>query len=137
MGVKVFGDPERAQQPEAEPDLAGPGAGAAYMEHRRRERDRADEAAQRLEQVATEIHQRLGACAIDGLAAPPQRPEVSGHPGEMILNGVYLVEDDALDRFEREVATLQDENAATGLELVLTGPWPAYTFVPDTIGANW
>jgi hypothetical protein len=140
MGVKVFADRDRAQaslEPEREPSSERPASGTAYMEHRRWERDRADAVDQRLEEVAAAIHERLGACAVDGLAAPPQRPEASGHPGEMILNGVYLLEDDALDRFEREVAALQDEYAAMGLELVLTGPWPAYNFVPDTIGANW
>jgi hypothetical protein len=136
MGVKVFADRQRAEAaPEPEPEHRG--EGTAYMARRRRERDRVEAVDQRLQDMAAEIHERLGARAADGLAAPPQRPEASGHPGEMILNGVYLVEDDALDQFKHEVAAVQAEHAAAGVELVLTGPWPAYNFVPDTIGANW
>ena len=26
---------------------------------------------------------------------------------------------------------------ANGIEVVATGPWPAYNFVPGTIGAAW
>jgi hypothetical protein len=138
MGVKVFADRQRAEAAlEPEPEREHCGEGTAYMARRRRERDRVEAVDQRLEELAAEIHERLGARAADGLSAPPQRPEASGHAGEMILNGVYLVEDDALDQFKREVAALQDEHGAAGVELVLTGPWPAYNFVPDTIGANW
>jgi hypothetical protein len=136
MGVKLFADPGHAQ-PEAAPEVEGSGAGSAYMERRRRERDRAELAAQRLEEAAAQIHERLLACAVDGRLTPPQRPEVSGHRGEMILNGVYLVADDALESFRREVAGLGAEFGPAGLELELTGPWPAYNFVPDTIGAAW
>ena len=54
-----------------------------------------------------------------------------------MLNGVYLVEDGAQADFDREVSELQEEFDPLGLVLVLTGPWPAYNFVPGTIGAAW
>ncbi len=137
MGVKVFASGGHVTAPEPEPELEGPGAGAAYMQRRRQDRDRADEAAQILEQAAEAIHARLSALAADALLTPPQRPEASGHAGEMVLNGVYLVEDDALEAFQSEVAELAERFVSTGLELEPTGPWPAYNFVPGTIGAAW
>jgi hypothetical protein len=73
----------------------------------------------------------------DALTSPPQRPEVSGHPGQMLLNGVYLVEDDQLATFQALVDELQEQYEDDGLELLPTGPWPAYNFVPGTIGAAW
>jgi hypothetical protein len=137
MGVKVFvtGAPAAAAEPE--PELEGPGAGAAYMQRRLADRDRRDEAAQRLERAAEEIHSRLRTLADDGLLTPPQRPEASGRRADMILNGVYLVADDTLDAFRTEVSELAESFASAGLELELTGPWPAYNFVPGTIGAAW
>jgi hypothetical protein len=147
VGVKVFADRVRAEaeaaqatveEPEAgAPQAEAPGRGAAYLERRRRERDRVDAADRRLEEAAAEIHERLCAVAADGLVAPPQRPEASGHTGEMILNGVYLVEVDALEAFRTDVAELREAFAAAALELEMTGPWPAYNFVPGTIGAAW
>lgn len=141
MAVKVFAERRRAESAlEAEagmPEAEGAGAGAAYMERRRRERDRAEAVERRLEEFTAEIHERLCSVSADGLVAPPQRPEATGRPGEMILNGVYLVADDALDAFDQEVSALREAFAEPGLELETTGPWPAYNFVPGTIGAAW
>jgi hypothetical protein len=137
MGVKVFADRARAQPEPDREEVDASGAGAAYMERRRRDRDRAEEEARRLEQAAEEIHERLAEIAAQARATPVQRPEASGHAGEMILNGVYLIEDGSLERFAQEVSELQEAFATSALELELTGPWPAYNFVPDTIGAAW
>ncbi len=136
MGLKAFADPARAQVVESS-EVEGPGAGAAYMERRKRERDRAEEAAQRLEQAAAEVHDQLQTLAPETRLLLPQRPEASAHPGEMVLNAAYLVPDDVLGRFRDEVTALGAAFEAEGLELVLTGPWPAYNFVPDSIGATW
>ena len=45
--------------------------------------------------------------------------------------GVYI------SRIHEEVRALQAEFDPHGMELVCTGPWPAYNFVPGTIGAAW
>jgi hypothetical protein len=55
----------------------------------------------------------------------------------MVLNGVYLVSDDEQRAFDTRVAELRETFGPIGLELVQTGPWPAYNFVPGTIGAAW
>jgi hypothetical protein len=136
MGVKVFADRSRVEA-DAEPEVEGPNAGAAYMQRRRRERDRAEEVAERLERAAQEIHERLAARAAEARVTPVQRPEASGRAGEMILNGVYLVEDDSLEQFAQEVSELEEAHGPPGVRLELTGPWPAYNFVPDAIGAAW
>jgi hypothetical protein len=89
------------------------------------------------EEAAEEIYERLSAVASDAQVLSPQRPEVSGHSGDMILNGVYLVPDDAVEAFHEEVRALASEFEPHGVELYPTGPWPAYNFVPGTIGAGW
>ena len=111
--------------------------GAAYMRRRRDERDEREHLRQQLEEAVGEIHDRLCTLAGDGHVLPPQRPEVSGHAGDMVLNGVYLVGDEDQERFHAEVQVLETEFASLGVELELTGPWPAYNFVPGTIGAAW
>ncbi|HET7051933.1 MAG TPA: GvpL/GvpF family gas vesicle protein [Solirubrobacteraceae bacterium] len=138
-GVKAFADAGRmaAVTASQDEDAVDDARGAAYMRRRRDERDRREHARQQLEQVAAEIHDRLCTLAGDGHVLPPQRPEVSGHAGDMVLNGVYLVGDDDRERFHAEVQLLEAEFAPLGVELELTGPWPAYNFVPGTIGAAW
>lgn len=135
-GVKVFLDPAGGGPGDAD---AGPGesSGTAYMQRKQTERSERQRALELIEQTTSDIHERLSKVARDALVVPPQRPEVSGHGGDMILNGVYLVADDDRDSFDAEVRALQAEFGPQGIELVPTGPWPAYNFVPGTIGAAW
>lgn len=136
-GVKVFALARPPGQPGA--DAGAPtdraDAGAAYLEQRRREHRERGALDERLETAADSIHERLSEIAARSLLVAPQRPEVSGHPGEMILNGAYLVDDGKRPRFHDAVSALQAELGDLGLEIVPTGPWPAYNFVPDAIGA--
>jgi hypothetical protein len=138
-GVKAFADTGHMAAVTAgeEEDAADSAPGAAYMRRRRDERERREHARQQLEEAVAQIHDRLCTVAGDGQVLPPQRPEVSGHAGDMVLNGVYLVGDDDRERFHAEVQVLEAEFAPLGVELELTGPWPAYNFVPGTIGAAW
>jgi hypothetical protein len=134
-GVKAFIGPGRdAAGPE---DGAGASTGTAYMRRKRNERERREQAIEAAEEAAATIHERLSALADDARTLPLQRREASGHSGDMIFNGVYLVADQEADAFHDEVRALQTELDPVGLELVPTGPWPAYNFVPGTIGAAW
>jgi hypothetical protein len=145
-GVKAFSDPTEATAvvadhsagvPEDQESAADEARGATYMRRRQGERDQRERAQEQLDELAAHIHEHLCALADDGQVLPPQRPEVTGHAGDMVLNGVYLVHDDDQERFRAEVHLLEAEFAALGIKLDLTGPWPAYNFVPGTIGAGW
>lgn len=135
-GVKVFvasGALERAAAERAGggPDERQPGA--AYMA-RKREEARAREGAQEIgDQWAQQIHERLAQEASEALLNPLQRREVSGHDGEMLLNGVYLIEDAEVDRFRELVEDLQQDYREREVAIELTGPWPAYNFVMSSI----
>ena len=137
-GVKVFFDPgSRPRQSEdASSGSAGSGAsGTAYLEHRRQQRDRRTRSEAEASRAAEQIHRRLAGVAAECVLRPPQRREVSGHQGEMIVNGAYLVDVNAREGFHRELERLRREFAPDGLELVATGPWPPYNFVPAALGA--
>ena len=125
-GVKVF-----AGEPPAEAAEAAD-SGAAYLRRRQDDRDRRANHAEAVHAAISAIHAALSQLANDARSNPPQRAEVSG--GTMVLNGAYLVPDDRLDDFLARVAELHAEHVGLGLELELTGPWPAYNFVPDAIG---
>jgi hypothetical protein len=53
------------------------------------------------------------------------------------MNGVYLVERENTDAFHQEVDDLRERFADIGLDLVPSGPWPPYNFVPGDVGATW
>jgi hypothetical protein len=122
LGVKAFAltAPTDDQAAEAE-------SGRAYLEARRREREARDDLARARSELARELHERLLAAADDGVVLDLQRREVSGHEGEMIFNGSYLVADPT--GFRSALAGAARE----GIELELTGPWPPYNFVPEEL----
>lgn len=137
-GVKVFFERPRASRaPSRDAASSEEGSGAAYMDHRRLERDRARQVDEQVEAAVSEIHERLDSLSEESTLNPPQRPEVSAHPGEMVLNGAYLIEHGNETEFYAETDALQSRFASVGLELVVTGPWPAYNFLPGRIGAAW
>jgi hypothetical protein len=130
--VKVFAYPAAAREPEPAPQSSG----TDYMRRRQSERDRRRSIDRELHHACVSIHERLGAMVVEATTNEPQRPEVNGHAVPMLLNGVYLVEDAQLESFMALVDELQDEYRPQGLELHSTGPWPPYSFVPGTIGAQ-
>jgi len=127
-GVKVLLDPSQRRD-----DRSSPGA---YIKRRREQLDQDQDLTARVQEATSQIHESLCAAASEGVLVPLQRPEASGRRIEMVLNGAYLVEDAAQDRFREQVGALQSQFAALGLVLELTGPWPAYNFVGGTIGAT-
>jgi hypothetical protein len=97
-----------------------------------RRRDAVDRIA---ETWAQEVHDRVADRAVEALLNPLQNPEVSGHTGDMLLNGVYLVDDRAADEFHSAVKQLAGEYEARGVRVEPTGPWPPYNFVKGSIEA--
>jgi hypothetical protein len=138
-GVKLLVDPERlrdaarTRDDEArrlEDELDGRSGGEAYMLRRRVER-RVSEVADSLgADVASDVHARLQDWASDAVTRPPQNRELSGHSGEMLLNGSYLVDSSRVDGLRELVSELEQRHGALGARIELTGPWPPFNFVP-------
>ncbi|HKC27804.1 MAG TPA: GvpL/GvpF family gas vesicle protein [Jatrophihabitans sp.] len=102
-------------------------SGVAYLRERRDEIDRRAAAADAARRQADDIFTCLAGVAIDARRHRPQDPQLSGADAPMLLNASFLVEPSGLDRFRAAV----DEMAAAlpPDSLILTGPWPAYSFV--------
>ena len=131
--VKLLVDRERLEEAVREPgEQAGDsGSGAAYMLLRREERRVREAADARAAELAEDVHARLQDWADDARVRPPQNRELSGHEGDMVLNGVYLVDRAKTDRLRELVAELQERHSALGARLELRGPFPPYNFVPE------
>jgi hypothetical protein len=127
-GVKALLDVSllREDEPAHTGGHEGGGTGAAYL-RRKREHHRVRE---RLDQLAVvhadEIHAALTTLAADACLHRPQSPALTQQKLPMILNAAYLVENDAAGEFADAVGRQAD--LRPGVELELTGPWPAYSF---------
>jgi hypothetical protein len=132
--VKLFVDPERL---EAEAGVDGEhgsseaelGAGGAYLARRKADRSARAAADQLAGELAEEVHARLQDWASDAAVGRPQNPELSGHSGQMLLNGAYLVESERSENFAQLVEELQGRYARVGARLEISGPWPPYNFI--------
>jgi hypothetical protein len=111
-------------------DAGSPGSGAEYLLRRRAEREDRDAADQIASEIADDVHARLQDWAAGAVLRPAQNRELSGHEGEMLLNGAYLVETAKVPQLRELVAELRDRHAELGARIELTGPFPAYNFVP-------
>jgi Gas vesicle synthesis protein GvpL/GvpF len=138
-GVKLLVDREaleaaaRSRSPEADAladELDTRSAGGAYMLKRRLERQVREAADEIAVSVADDVHARLQDWATDAVLNPPQNRDLSGHEGEMLLNGAYLVETPKVARLRELVGELQERHRGLGVRLDLTGPWPPYNFMP-------
>jgi hypothetical protein len=139
-GVKAIAEPgalERAalERSDLAADEEGASSGVAYLNRKRREAAARVEEDEIANEWAEAIHEQLARHASDALLNPLQRPEVSGYDGEMVLNGVYLVDDAEVDDLRAAVERLQDDYRSVRLALDLTGPWPPYNFVKSSIEA--
>jgi hypothetical protein len=116
----------RAGEPEAQ--AAPAGSGAAYLGRRRTERRIAEAADDFAAALAEDVHSRLRVAAVDAVLNAPQNPELSGHEGEMVLNGAYLVDGAQTAQLRELVAELQARHGSLGARLELRGPLPPFTF---------
>jgi hypothetical protein len=114
-------------------DSAQPkGGGAAYLLARREERRIREVAGRLAGSLAEDVHARLQGWASDAVLGAPQNRELSGHDGDMLLNGAYLIEREKVDRLRELVDDVGERHRELGARLELSGPLPPYNFVPRT-----
>ena len=136
--VKLVADPSalEAAARERAPALAalsadarGESPGRAYLARKKLDRLLRDEARALAEAAAEEVHAQLRERAVAATLLPAQHPELAARPGEMVLNGAYLVDRGEEAGFVATAEQLGERRRELGLELLVTGPWAPYNFV--------
>jgi hypothetical protein len=127
--VKAYVDEAaRPAVAEEEPSSSsdGTGAGKAYLLKRRAEAQRREAAVQADAATAEEIHAALATVSVSGRRLAAQDRKLTGHTGEMILNGTYLVDQEKVSAFKEAVDRVAGSHSHVRVEL--GGPWPPYSF---------
>lgn len=126
-GVKAFlRAPESVLAADA---VASSATGTEYLSRKRERRDAVDATREATDAVVAGIHARLAESAAAAVLSRPHDRGLSGRDAEMVLNAAYLVPVGGVDAFRSTVETLGRRHDADGVELELTGPWPAHHFV--------
>jgi hypothetical protein len=122
-GVKLLGAAPRPAAAAA----AGGVSGSAYLQRRRAALDERERAAAAALRQADAVFDELLMRAVAGERHRPQDRRLSGLDRPMLLNAAFLV-----DRTARADFRCRVDDIARSLppgSLVLTGPWPPYSFV--------
>lgn len=128
--VKLLVDPDALLRVagEGRDDRGDADSGAAYLLQRRVEREDRLAAEQLAAGLADDVHARLQDWADDAVLSAPQNRDLSGHDGDMLLNGAYLVERSRVQGMGDLVAELGEQHRDLGARLLFTGPFPPYNF---------
>jgi hypothetical protein len=108
------------------------GPGAAYLQRRRAQLTASKDARREALASARTVYAELGRFAVSARLCPPQAPDLAGQPTPMVLNAAYLVADERAGEFTATMADLTARHRF--VQLTLTGPWPAYSFVGEGDG---
>jgi hypothetical protein len=122
-GVKLFVSPGAS---DARPPAAGATSGAAYLRRRREDLTQREHASERAVRDAEAVYDRLTTYSVDARRHRPQDQRLTGATQPMVLNAAFLVERARSDEFQdaaNELASRHEPGA-----VVLTGPWPPYSF---------
>jgi hypothetical protein len=122
LAVHVLWDPEANGDdcPPARGDASGASSGRAYLLARLQSVHWEQELKRQAEALALELHAPLAALADDHV----RRVLITTR---QLLSAAYLVQRDRLNLFREQVGTLIA--AYPQFQFLLTGPWPAYSFV--------
>lgn len=103
-----------------------PTSGAAYLQRKRAAAEERHSAEERALAAAQDVDLALRDLAVGHRRLRAQDPRLSGVEGTMLLNGAYLVEEQASRAFAERVDELAEAHPEVAVEYA--GPWPAYSF---------
>lgn len=103
--------------------------GTAYLLGRKMEDQLKDNVAARLAKITGLIFQKAGKDAYDAQLNKTLPQKLTGKNTEMILNTAFLVEKEKVASFRSQIEKLREKYESMGLEIEVSGPWPAYSFI--------
>lgn len=121
-GIKAYAVPAAQAAGESAKDMSG----TAYLNRRRQQIEGGRQSRQQAMAEAQALHEELSGHATQARLYPPQAQQLSGRREPMVLNAAYLVDEKHSDDFAARVAEATQRYRA--VQVILTGPWPAYSF---------
>jgi len=138
-GVRITRSENKHHVMKAEAHKQSDQSGKAYLLRKQRELRETEQMQQKMRSCAEACHRELEqlACAANRLPGNRYSP-VSGD--QNVFSASYLVAESEAEAFKKRVTRLAEEYSPLGMNLHLTGPWPAYSFTelelsPTTMSA--
>lgn len=103
--------------------------GVAYFMQRQIDEVVSKEADKVLRDYIKGFFEHLGKYTEVGTKSKILQKELTGKSLPMTLNAIFLVAENNLENFIKEIDKLKKENKSKGFEFEYSGPWPPYNFV--------
>jgi hypothetical protein len=116
--------------------VADHGDGKAFFQKRRIQRLTSEEVEKTIEQCLVGAQKKLKPHALEEALVKLQPRTVHGHKHEMVSNRSYLVARGMEDAFMEKFDDLRVAYAPFGFDYQINGPWPAYSFSDQQLGAG-
>jgi hypothetical protein len=100
-----------------------------YLSRKKAQRDASVELAERAREAVAALYDELSAQS--RVARRRAASELPAPSGPLLLDAAFLVPRSRAKRFQAIAAREARSMSRDGYELMLTGPWPPYTFVQD------
>src|SRR5205807_816519 len=104
-------------------------SGRGFLLGKKAQRDASAELAQRAQETAADLYERLAEHA--GRSRRRVASELPVQGGPLLLDAAFLIAMKKSARFRKVVAREAKTLGSRGYRVLLTGPWPPYTFVQD------
>jgi hypothetical protein len=128
-GVRVALDRAKIAPARRPAQRGGPASGAAFLTHKKAQRDAANQLAGRAREIAIDVYETLAAQA--RIARRRSAAELPANGGPLLLDAAFLVPKTRVARFARIAAKQTRELARQGFRVAVSGPWPPYSFIQE------
>lgn len=122
----VKNEPKFKQQEKTKRKLS---RGAAYLLGKKMETELNDQVGQRLNEIAQVILRETEKIAYEVQLNKTLPQKLTGKDKQMLLNTAYLIGKEKIIHFNNQIKRLKEKYEPAGLDLEVSGPWPAYSFI--------
>ncbi len=113
---------------EKEKEIASLPEGMAYFMEEELKEVISSEVDKELNNVVEGIFESLSNQAEASVKSKILEKELTGRREPMVLNAAYLVSEEKIEDFKKELENLNQQTQAKGFCIEYSGPWPAYNF---------
>ncbi|MGM0875352.1 MAG: GvpL/GvpF family gas vesicle protein [Bacillota bacterium] len=136
--VKIYCDKEKVTNyvdenntliKEAKQKIGNMSPGKQFLMKKRFDLQLTQSVNEEIETLTNKLHEKLVNSSDQYTPKKIWSKQVTGKKEDMVWNGVYLINGDAIEKFKLDVLQIQKEYEELGFLLECTGPWPPYDFL--------
>ena len=111
-----------------EEEMAAMSEGMAYFMEEELKETISGEVSKELDDLTAHVLEELGEIATESVKTKILDSTMTGKAEQMVLNTAFLVQEDKVDTFKKNLEDIDDDLKKKGIYLEFSGPWPPFNF---------